>query len=126
MGNASFDLNANHYIGSNLNGIGWGADGTVSINGAALANIEGWTQGDVLCFAVDLGSNKIWFRRNGGSWNNNAANDPAANVGGIDISSLAGGPYFALGQGNNSRDTLTANFGASAPAYPMPNGFGNW
>ena len=99
MGNTSFDLNANHYVGSNLNGIGWGGDGVVSVNGAAVANIQGWTQGDVLCFAVDLGSGKIWFRRNGGRWNNNPANDPATNVGGIDISILAGGPYFAIGQG---------------------------
>jgi hypothetical protein len=93
-----------------------------------VAKIQGWKEGDMLSFAVDLGAKRIWFRTNGGNWNNDAANDPATNKGGIDISTLAGGPYFAYGGGGDSGwgDTLGANFGGSAYAFPVPSGFSNW
>jgi hypothetical protein len=128
LANASFNVNGGGggYLGSDLNGIGWAADGRVWIGGSLVLTIQGWNLGDVLSFAVDLGNNTIWFRTNGGNWNNNPAADPAANTGGIDISGLAGGPYFAFGQGQTTGDTLTANFGESPYAHPMPSGFDNW
>ena len=82
----------------------------------------------MLSFAVDLGSKRIWFRTNAGSWNNDAANDPATNTGGIDISTLVGGSYYAFGQGGNSggEDSMTANFGKSVYTQSVPRGFGGW
>jgi hypothetical protein len=128
IANNSLPVNGPAFLGSNFNGIGWAGDGAVYMNGGRAATIQGWQQGDVLSFAVDLGSNRIWFRTNAGDWNNNAANDPATNKGGIDTSALAGGPYFAFGEGGDSGlgDTLTANFGGSAYVQSMPSGFGNW
>jgi hypothetical protein len=128
IANNSLSVNGPVFLGGDSNGIGWAGDGNVWINNAVVATIQGWSQGDVLSFAVDLGSNMIWFRTNAGNWNNDAANDPATNTGGIDISTLAGGPYFAFGQGGNSGqgDALTANFGGSAYTQSVPSGFSNW
>lgn len=125
--NGSFPTNNVGYnLGSTLDGIGWYGDGRIILNDAVVDTIQGWQQNDVLSFALDLDSKKIWFRTNAGSWNNNPANDPATNTGGIDISSLAGGPYFPFGQGYSGRDTLTANFGGSPYTQSAPSGFSNW
>ena len=109
LANSSADLF--DFPGVDLNGIGWSNAGTVWMGDSPVATIQGWAQGDVLSFAVDLGSNQIWFRVNGGNWNNDAASDPATNTGGIDISTLAGGPYFAFGHVFTGEERLTANFG---------------
>ena len=129
IANSSFPVSAGvsgGYLGSTFDGIGWVGDGRVYLGNSVVSIIQGWGQGDVLSFAVDLDSKMIWFRTNGGNWNNNPANDPATNTGGIDISKLAGGPYFAFGQGYRGRDTLTANFGGSPYAQSVPSGFSNW
>ena len=125
--NGAFPTNGGGFnLGSTLDGIGWTGDGRIILNDAVVATIQGWQQGNVLSFALDLDNKKIWFRTNAGAWNNNPANDPATNTGGIDISTLAGGPYFPFGQGFSGRDTFTANFGGSAYTHSMPSGFGNW
>jgi len=128
LANASLSTNGPTFLGGDSNGIGWAGDGKVWINNAVVATIQGWQQTDVLSFAVDLGSKRIWFRTNAGNWNNNPANDPATNTGGIDISTLVGGPYYAFGQGGNSglEDSLHANFGGSAYVHSVPSGFSHW
>jgi hypothetical protein len=128
--NGAFPTNGGGFnLGSTLDGIGWTGDGRILLNDAVVATIQGWQQGDVLSFALDLDSNprRIWFRTNAGSWNNNPSADPATNpASGIDIQTLAAGPYFAFGQGFSGRDTFTANFGGSAYTHSVPSGFGNW
>jgi hypothetical protein len=87
--------------------------GTVNIN-------------DVVCFAIDLDNSRAWARRNNGNWNNNAANNPSTNVGGVDISSLtaAGHPWFPLVVADSAAaEVFTANFGDSAFAQSVPSGF---
>lgn len=80
---------------------------------------------DVACVAVDLVNQRIWFRKNGGNWNNNGAADPAGNVGGIDISSVFGSgsayPLAATAVGTSSQ--AIANFGATTYAFTPPSGF---
>src|SRR5262249_6543328 len=52
MANSSMAINGgpSQRLGSDLNGIGWGGDGTVWIAGASVATIQGWKEGDVLSF----------------------------------------------------------------------------
>lgn len=79
---------------------------------------------DVVDMAVDIGAGLIWFRLNGGNWNNNGANDPATGVGGINISAVSK-PWFVLGQsGANAVNTF--NFGATAYTFAAPSGYGNF
>jgi hypothetical protein len=119
--------NVGFNLGSTLDGIGWYGDGRIILLNANIPSIQGWQQGDVLSFALDLDNKKIWFRTNNNVvWNNKPGDDPATNTGGIDISTLNAGPYFAFGQGYRTRDTFTANFGGSPYVLPVPSGFGNW
>lgn len=83
--------------------------------------------GDIVDMALDIDNLKIWFRRNGGNWNNNGSADPATNVGGATIFAIST-PMFVAGELLNTSTTtaLTANFGGSAYTYAAPSGFSNW
>jgi len=82
------------------------------------------SNGDVICVAVDLVNQRIWFRRNAGNWNANATNNPATNVGGADISFLSGAAAFAVAGGNWSSGGMVMTLAASNFVYPIPSGFG--
>jgi hypothetical protein len=68
--------------------LGYLPSGAVQTNSVTLATIATWVQGDRIDCALDPINHLIWFRVNGGNWNNNVANDPATGVGGIDYSSM--------------------------------------
>jgi len=119
------------FCGQSTNSIGYQASGgVVYINGSPTTGspIQTSVESDVLCVAVDLGNSKIWYRTNGGNWNNDVIGNqnPATNTGGISISGLAAGPYFPCASGHSHFDAWTANFGGSAYAQTPPSGFGNW
>jgi hypothetical protein len=94
------------------------------IGGAA---IGAFAINDVLCVAVDLVNQRIWFRKNAGNWNNNASADPVTNVGGINISTVfttgTAYPLAATAVGTSSQ--AIANFGATSFAFTQPSGFSN-
>lgn len=115
-----------NFVGSNLNGCGVAGDGHVYINGSAVATIQTWANGDTISIAVDIGGQLIWFRTNAGNWNNNVSNDPATGVGGISISTLNAGPYFAAVGQAAATAAGTSDFGATAYAQSVPSGYGNW
>jgi hypothetical protein len=94
------------------------------VAGAALG---GFAINDVLCVAVDLVNQRIWFRKNAGNWNNNASADPASNVGGINIAAVfsAGTAYPLAATAVGTSSQAIANFGASSFAFTQPSGFSN-
>lgn len=115
------------YVGRDLNSIGVDVGtGAVFINAASVATVSSSVVGDTICTAVDLTNGKIWFRTNGGNWNNNGTANPATNTGGISLSTLNAGPYFAGVAMATNTDSFTANFGATPYANAAPSGFGNW
>jgi len=73
--------------------------------------------------AVDFIAQRIWARNatDGGNWNNNVANNPATNVGGVNIAVL-GTPLFAFAASGGS-NIWTANFGDTAFVGAVPSGF---
>jgi len=79
--------------------------------------------GNTMAVAIDLGAQRIWFRNVtlSGNWNNNVANNPATNVGGLNIAVL-GTPLFALLAGTGAANWST-NFGATTLAGAVPSGF---
>ncbi len=130
MANTTADLTAN--IGAAAPGadsLGVGPDGKVNVNAITLTTVHITSNGDTVALAVDIGAKLFWHKNltAGGGWNNTGA-DPGAGTGGIDISSINAGPYFAAGTVSNTAgaDTMTANFGGSAYAGAVPSGFGNW
>jgi len=102
--------------------------GWIYTNGSSPVRILGAAVvGDVISVAVDLTAHKIWFRKNGGNWNDNATYNPATDVGSFPVAS--GNFVPVMGFDDNSAqigNTVTVNFGASAFAYAVPSGFGNW
>lgn len=113
--------------GSDTNSLVMQWYGGVTISGTDVTTIQTFTTGDVVCIAVDFGASKVWWRTNGGNWNNSGTDNPATSTGGVSMTgnSMAAGPYFAFVQLRGTAQA-TANFGASAFAQTMPSGFSRW
>lgn len=59
----------------------WTGNGSVNYNSTSGAyTAASFTVGDVLGVAVDLVNMAIWFRDNGGNWNNSGSANPATNT----------------------------------------------
>lgn len=104
------------------------AVGVMAFKAAGTVIGPGFIQGDTLCVAVDYNAKRIWCRTNSGLWNNAVAGlqDPGTTTGGYDISTImggSGGAFPAWGY-ETIGDQVTANFGATAFAQPLPTGFG--
>lgn len=106
----------------------------ITYNGSNQGTIGQPAANDIICFAVDISNALCWVRRNAGNWNNNASANPATGAQGINISSLvqqlnsssvAVYPFVQMSVGSAS-DILVANFGSSAFAQTVPNGFSAW
>jgi hypothetical protein len=131
--------------------------GTTGVNGAIVYNLgEIWVNGTdtgininsgatitghTVCMALNLATQKIWFRVDGGNWNGSGTNNPATGVGGIDISSIFSVTNNSIWVGPGSSDgqsvfimyvpnwggaDCTVNFGASSFAQTVPSGFSAW
>jgi hypothetical protein len=95
------------------------ANGGISPSGSIGA---GFSNGDICCVAVDVGSKLAWFRKNAGNWNGSGTNNPATGVGGVSFSSVTG-PFYAFGGFSGGSASMTANFGATSFTYTVPSGF---
>lgn len=131
---AAFPVDTHDSSNSSAIGVGesvgwWSTDvTTISVGDGATGVTEieiggpSWVAGDVVDCAVDRVANLVWFRINGGPWNNTLNGDPAAGTGGVAIPFGAGVPLLPLAQGYQNaaaKITLRAPF-----QYPPPVGFG--
>ena len=116
----------------NLGGIseGWGylgAEGTVKNNNSAvLTSLSTWTVGDIVCIALDMDNHKLYFRKNGGSWEN-SGNPESGSTGTGAISLTTGETYFFACSDASLSNTYTfqANFGSPPFAITSGNTDGN-
>ena len=110
--------------------IAYGPTGNIYYNGSNTSiSIGAAAIGDVAGFALDLANQRVWVRRNGGNWNNSGTANPAANVGGINISAVfTSNAAYALYccNSNNASGPYTTNFGATTFAFAAPSGFSGW
>ena len=96
------------------NGVNTGID-----LGAAVVN-------DVIGVSIDMDNALVWFRRNGGNWNNSGTANPATGVGGVQYSLRSGyAPYVSFAAGSNSTDVMKSNFGQTSFVGTPPSGFGS-
>jgi hypothetical protein len=128
IGNATASVS--NFVGNDANSIGVTAAGTIWFNSAnpvPPSPVAPYTVGNTVGVAVDLTNKKIWFRTNAGNWNNDviANQNPVGNVGGAGFSTSTG-PWFPMWNGGAVNDQVTASFGATTYAQPVPSGFGNW
>jgi hypothetical protein len=101
-------------------------NGTITLNAATVANLgTSLTAGDVACLAWDSGTKKVFFRKNNGLWNNDAAADPATGTNGIDASSLSNVDY-CLYMLASSVAVFTVRTEAAEFIYQAPVGFTSW
>ena len=99
---------------------------TVWSNGSNVATFSGgtWVVSQVAGFAVDLDNRRFWVSTPSGVWNDNVANNPATNVGGLTIPAGTMVPFVTFGgAGGAANNKLTVNFGASAFVRAVPAGF---
>jgi hypothetical protein len=118
--NAADGLNT--YVGQGTGGVSIVlSSGLILITGGVGPTYQTSSAGQTVRVAYDGPNAKMWFQTNGGNWNNDVIGNqnPATNTGGLDVSGLAAGPYYAAATLYNQNDALTANFNPSSP----PSGF---
>jgi hypothetical protein len=100
--------------------------GNVYSNGASSGtSIGAVADGDRIDVAWDADNQKVYFRKNGGNWNNSGSANPATNTGGISTSSYIAMAPVCTFDGSGSQVT-NANFGSSAFTGTPPSGFVGW
>jgi hypothetical protein len=109
-------------IGKTFSGIAYRPSGVVVINNATVATLAAYVQGDRIDVAVDPFLRLIWFRVNGGNWNNNVANNPVTGVGGIDLTTVRGSTLWPAVASSAAGAVWTTKFSAAFTGVP-PAGF---
>ena len=90
-------------------------------SGSTLGTIN---NGNVVCVAVDLSGQRIWFRLGAaGNWNGSGTANPATGTGGVAITLGNGVAAYPQINFNAVNDTFTANFGDAAFTGSVPSGF---
>jgi hypothetical protein len=112
------------YFGRFTDSVAYYGDGSVYNNDAIVVSLAAYVQGATVGLAVDLDAGKAWFRDGSGSF---GAGDPTAGTG-EHFSFTPGTAYFPgfTVNDNSPADIVTANFGATAFAHTVPDGFLGW
>lgn len=104
--------------------------GQVDVNGVNVTTLTTFGIGSTVGIALDATANRVWFRdlTFGGTWNNSGTANPATGVGGIDVSGIATGGFFAVagssGEFAGAQDSSLVNFGQMPCVGGAPAGFG--
>lgn len=118
------------YVGDDAGSLGFISDGSRFTGGSATTTLSAFSNGDVLCMALDLTHNKVWVRKNNGAWNSavGGTQDPATNAGGISLpAGLIGVDLYPTGSvQKNSSDKITGRFNIAHFSFPVPAGFSAW
>jgi hypothetical protein len=73
-------VNNSFFVDTGSGGIYYVAQGQIgSVGSAVVAN-------DVVCVVWNTGTEQVWFRKNGGNWNDSGSANPALGIGGISVS----------------------------------------
>jgi hypothetical protein len=110
---------------SGTNTLAYLPSGAVQVNGSTISTIAAYVQGNRVDCACDPANRLIWFRVNGGNWNNSGTANPATGTGGIDYSGSLVALYtlaaaiYASATGN----VWTMVFSAAGWAGAAPAGF---
>ena len=79
----------NSFPGNDGQSIGFNSGGEYWVNSSIQASgLPTWSHNDIIDVAVDMQSEYVWVRVNGGSWNNNPSENPATSVGSLGFGGL--------------------------------------
>jgi hypothetical protein len=132
IGVAAGDWDANQILGYDRRAFCYRNNGQVVVNNAVLATISNFVQGDRVDIAFHPGSMQVWFRVNGGDWNNDGTANPSTFTGAIELN-----PRMKLDDGNcfNARNcypallfstsggVMTSNFATASFVGTPPTGY---
>lgn len=127
VGLANTFADLSNFLGGDTNSVIYDSSGFVSLNNTHVATIATFASGNTVDMAWNLTAKLVWFRVNGGNWNNNGSADPATNTGGISIAALGSIgtiPYFAVAESTATTASVTAQF-AGTYAHAAPAGYIN-
>ena len=110
-------------LGTTTNNFVYQNDGLVRLNNVTLATLAAFTNGDRVSVAYHPGSKQVWFKVNTGSWNNNGTADPAAQVGGIDVSAYDPVMAFPAASFSALNGVITLTLAAEDFLYTPPVGY---
>lgn len=120
VGNTYISSSSN--LGTDNYGLGYDTNGNVYLNNAVLSAIATWSAGANISVALDPKHQTVWFRVNGGNWNNSGTANPATNTGGISLATMPGASYYpAVGAAASA--SFTAAFLSGSWTYSAPSGF---
>jgi hypothetical protein len=99
----------------------------IIVNSSTVATLSSTacTTNDVLCVAWDAGAERVWFRKNGGNWNNTGSANPATGVGGADCS-FAASANHSLWARLSTGEVLTIRTELAEYTQTVPSGFTSW
>ena len=110
-------------LGTTTNNFVYQNDGLVRLNNVTLATLAAFTTGDRVSVAYHPGSKQVWFKVNTGSWNNDGTADPAAQVGGIDVSAYDPVMAFPAASFSALNGVITLTLAAEDFLYTPPVGY---
>jgi hypothetical protein len=127
VGFSTHDAYLNDHIGFDVHGIGLLNTGDLLFdNNIIQSGLPTWNNpNDIIDIAINKSMNTIWFRVNGGYWNNSVSADPATNSGGIyDSYFLSNKPtvYPAITI-EGSQNGGPSEYQLVMSPYGIPNGF---
>ena len=136
IGIANSNALDSQYLGQTGAGIGYYIkNGDVLIAASHVATYYTLAQGDTIGVAVDFVNQKVWYTKDGLTWNNDilANQNPATNTGGAPLTNQIFAPsgiystvYPSFGDGDAVGTAVTANFGATPFVFTLPSGFVPW
>ena len=105
------------FPGNDNQSMGYGSGGDIWYNGGVYeSGLQTWTDGDVIDVVVNVGTNDLWVRVNGGDWNNNPSANPATGANGIETIS---GPFYPVICPGYEGTMIVQNY----PKYNIPIGY---
>jgi hypothetical protein len=110
-------------IGTTIDSVAYQSDGLVKCNNVTLATISAFAAGDTIAVAFHPGLKLIWFKVNGGSWNNDGTANPATFVNGIDTSTFRADRVTPAVGFSAAGSTFIANFADADFTYSEPSGY---
>jgi len=107
------------FPGNDVYSMGYGSDGNIWYSGNVYTSgysLQSFGDGDIIDIVINNNINAMWVRVNGGDWNNDPAQNPSTNSGGIEI--IYGPFYPVLCPGYEGTMTIQ-----NTSTYGVPSGY---
>jgi hypothetical protein len=119
IGTRSMNYNGdlNGYPGYDQFSMGYANNGNLWYNSQVyLGGLESWGEGDVVDICINNNISAMWVRVNNGNWNNDPAQDPSTNSGGIEIINA---PFYPVACPAMNGGTMYSSY----PIGSIPSGY---